>query len=1079
MDKRTIFTKTAKGLAESTGKTKALSRDERKVISQVNGVMALKDLLIKLESFSEKKLTDILFRLKDDEYIREFNPPPVTGEDEARVPAEAKLEDALTALTMGAFWREVETAPKKSANPEASATIQNATEAAITQSIADAQAKMESENLVRREQDAREKKEKKEEEEKVRLQLEEKVKAKDQADAMARQKNEAEARQKAEEKKQLEAKLIEQERARVAAQELADKLAREKALEKKKVDDELARKIAEEKKEKEAEDRAWRKFEEKAKREAEEKARVEAERLTQILALQAAEEKAKREIEERAEIARQEAAAQELREMQLREKKEAEENLQRELEKIAAEFARQAREEQLKKEYEEARQKEAEAQAQRALLLRQEIEAREKAQEEAKQEERRLAQLEAERIAEEARRKKEEARLKKAAEDKARRDLEVSNRKAAAELARKKAQEKKDLAEKAKQAAQEKAKLEAEAMALLRAAQKKEAEELAQRQAEERRLKEAAKAQEKLEREEREQRHAEELLRLEFEEKRRIALEKALERKLEQEAIEAAEAAEEAQRREERRQLEIAQENERQLRLLAEEQEKQEAKARERDAAKDIADKLKEELIREKSSAAAIASELAAQKEDEQRRLHAIERENEAVRKEAADLSRDKADQRARQKLEEKNRRDEMHRVRRHRSDAEKKPGAHFYDTSHGWGVTILGLCLVVVASLFVWSKFSNFDERRAQFEKMASEQFGQQVKVGQLHFAFLPQPQWQLEEVVIGMKGQIKIKQVNALLDLGALSEKPTVYKSFEFVSPTVSEEGLAWVLFGKSHKQGLHAMLVNGSNIKFDTPHINLGFFDLTAEIGPDKAWKKMMLQSSGKEMSIELQTIDDSVRIKILSKTMAVPFGSSLSLDSFSAEGTLAEDAVMLSKFYGLIYDGVLTGNAKLTWNKGWTLNGDIRAKQIDAAKWLPDTFDGGEIEGGGKFIMQAQETAKLFATQRINGNFVARSGTIHGVNLVKHVQGGDNIGTSSFNDLTGWFSYDAGRIRLGSMKLSAGLLNAYGNVEVSAKQEINGRFSVNLENPVRNARVDLLVSGHLKKPRFDSAPSKDTD
>ena len=108
MDNRTIFTKTAKGLGESIGKTKVLSRESRKVIVEVNGVASFNDLLAKLDSFSEDKLTEILTKLKDGDYIREFNPPPVTGEDQHRLPLEAKLDDALTALTMGAFLRELE-----------------------------------------------------------------------------------------------------------------------------------------------------------------------------------------------------------------------------------------------------------------------------------------------------------------------------------------------------------------------------------------------------------------------------------------------------------------------------------------------------------------------------------------------------------------------------------------------------------------------------------------------------------------------------------------------------------------------------------------------------------------------------------------------------------------------------------------------------------------------------------------------------------------------------------------------------------------------------------------------------------
>ncbi|MDO9191718.1 MAG: hypothetical protein Q7U12_02355, partial [Undibacterium sp.] len=54
----------------------------------------------------------------------------------------------------------------------------------------------------------------------------------------------------------------------------------------------------------------------------------------------------------------------------------------------------------------------------------------------------------------------------------------------------------------------------------------------------------------------------------------------------------------------------------------------------------------------------------------------------------------------------------------------------------------------------------------------------------------------------------------------------------------------------------------------------------------------------------------------------------------------------------------------------------------------------------------------------------------------------------------------------------VKLTAGLVSAIGNADVDSNQEINGRFAVDLATPVRKAHVDLVVSGHLKKPHFDS-------
>src|SRR3990172_12380358 len=56
MDRRTIFTKTAKGMLEATGKTSALSRDLRNILKEVDGRPTLRQLSHQLGKITEPKL---------------------------------------------------------------------------------------------------------------------------------------------------------------------------------------------------------------------------------------------------------------------------------------------------------------------------------------------------------------------------------------------------------------------------------------------------------------------------------------------------------------------------------------------------------------------------------------------------------------------------------------------------------------------------------------------------------------------------------------------------------------------------------------------------------------------------------------------------------------------------------------------------------------------------------------------------------------------------------------------------------------------------------------------------------------
>ena len=91
MDRRTVLTKTAKGLMETSGKTSLLSRDLRDVLKEVDGRGTVGELQKRLDR-PEPKLLEALKQLVREGFIREFvtvpkteSPPtqsPVVDEDD-------------------------------------------------------------------------------------------------------------------------------------------------------------------------------------------------------------------------------------------------------------------------------------------------------------------------------------------------------------------------------------------------------------------------------------------------------------------------------------------------------------------------------------------------------------------------------------------------------------------------------------------------------------------------------------------------------------------------------------------------------------------------------------------------------------------------------------------------------------------------------------------------------------------------------------------------------------------------------------------------------------------------------------
>jgi hypothetical protein len=470
---KVMYSKTAKGVRESSGKTRDLSRDMRDVLKECYGLFSIEDKCAAAPPDEREWLAVALADLVAQGYLRDV---PEVAREEAKPAPESDDLDSLDFSEAG--QKKAREAEEKAAREAAAKAQQHAEEQARRDAAAKAKrdaeekarhaaaekTRREAEEKARRETEAKarreaEEKAKRDAAERERRNAEEKLRR--EAEERARREAEEKARREAEEQARLE------EEARIAAAREADtgldqvagklraefasrrgqrdestsKLIREMEEEARRKAEEKAAREAEEKARRDAEERARREAEDKARREAEEQARREAEerarREAEEKARRDAEEKVRREAAEKLRLeaielarrvaeekARGEAEERARREAEERARREAEEKLRREAEEKArieaAEKARIEAEERAKREAEEKLRREAEEKLRR--------EAEEKARIEAEERARIEAEERARREEEEARRRKEEERLRRIAEQKAREEAEEKAR---------------------------------------------------------------------------------------------------------------------------------------------------------------------------------------------------------------------------------------------------------------------------------------------------------------------------------------------------------------------------------------------------------------------------------------------------------------------------------------------------------------------------------------------------------------------------------------------------------------------------------------------------------------------------
>ena len=994
MDNKTIFTKTAKGLGEAVGKTKALSRDFRNILKEIDGKASVEELQGKLSNVSEAKFQDALTALVNGDYIREFASPTAAVDVDLDFTLGANTGEGLTEVSMGVFLHELSSAAAEKRQLKSIEQANNP-DAAEQKARAD--------NILHEEQAARAKEDAERH-------------AKAVAEAQAKKNAEEQARRKEEEKSRLEAQ--------ARAKKEAEEQARKKALEQ-------ARREAEEKARREAEALAKKEAEEQARKKAAEQAQEQARREAEQQAQKAAEEKARLEAAAKAKL---EAAEQARQQAELHALQQAQEQARREAEQQAKKDAA----EQAKLEAEERARHEAEDLARRKAVVAQ---IRHDAIEKYKRDIEERARKEAE----------EKARL--AAQEQARQEAEEQARRDAQEQARR------DAAEQAQREADEKARLEAEAKA------QREAEEHARREAEEQARRDA---------EEQARREADERARLKEKERIRLEAEQQARREAEEEARYAAKAQAEREAKEKSRlEAEAKVTKEAEERARRKEQERARAK---REAARQAEWDAKRQAEREAKERAQLAADALAKQDAEKRAKQEQEREqeaatalepDEAAAAQAKKQLEDEAAERARQQDEREAAQEAAHEAAQAAmSGNADKP----YRKPVKWRQYAALMLIALAVAGVVWVQGMSFDDQARVFEKAATAQFQQPVKIGQVHLALMPQPHWRLEDVAIGKDAQIKVAWIDAIAELGTLFNDRMSIKTIDLGSPVLNEEGLGWLLFGKPQGRDFKSLVVNASNVRLHAQSIGLPAFDARAEIGADGMWQKMVLEEASKKTRIELQPKGETVQIELSADAFAALFGSPFPLEKIVAKGTASRNEIVFTEFNGALYDGVIKGTAKLTWGASWSLTGDVSARQLNTATWAPQLIEGGKLEGSAKYALQGQTAKLLFAAPRLRGNFEIRNGAVLGVELISLLRSFSAGGKSSFSDGSGGFAYESGKIQLRNVQLRAGLVSANGNADVDANNKLNGRFTVDLTAPTRRARAGLAVSGTLKEPRF---------
>src|SRR6266571_2465979 len=580
--------------------------------------------------------------------------------------------------------------------------------------------------------------------------------------------------------------------------------------------------------------------------------------------------------------------------------------------------------------------------------------------------------------------------------------------------------------------------------------------------------------------EERQRRQAEEKARLEAETRAKVEAEMRAKREFEERARR---EEEERSRREaelkrlaeeEARKRRDAEEGEALMRSLREQEEKVQQEAEQREREEKERREREEGERKEGEERARRESEEEARRKEEGKRGEEKEKRTREEEKTLADSEAEEA-VRGRKAARAKERSGEQ--AARGKQEAARDSGAAAQLARKAWakrkpGNSVRQLALLLLVLLVVSIAVVPFVPLEpGPYEKAAQAWLGEPVKIGAFNLALLPVPRLKFEKVVIGKEPQIRVATIRATPQIGSVLAEKKTFKRLELENVAFPRRYLSVLLLGRGKGESLGVERLTAKGLKLDIPGLNLPALELDASFSPDGALKSVTFVDAERKLSVKLQPRGGKAAVEISSDKFPLPIGADLALEEFTAKGTVTRSELALNEAEARAFGGRLLGSARLRWSGGWSLEGEIAARQMDAAKIAAPLVAGGTLQGRGVYSMKAPLPERLLTNARLEGNFTVQKGSIANVDMTRLLQGGGpGGGTTPFSEMSGGVSADPNRVLVRQIRMVAGLLNAAGQVEMDPQKNLSGRLQLELRSRTVQVRATLAVAGTLKNAQF---------
>ncbi len=384
---------------------------------------------------------------------------------------------------------------------------------------------------------------------------------------------------------------------------------------------------------------------------------------------------------------------------------------------------------------------------------------------------------------------------------------------------------------------------------------------------------------------------------------------------------------------------------------------------------------------------------------------------------------------------------------------------------------------VAVISILIVIPFFIPLRSYLDKAQRIASEKIGAPVTIASGRLLLIPTPRIVAREISVGEHHELRLDEVSIIPTLGSLLSETKVIE-IKITKPVIKKAALDIIsALPESHEEAdaVNVKRVTLNALQLDWPGIKLPALNIDVHLTSVNSLESLSLETIDGVLKADVTPKDEGHLILVNAEKWTLPAGLPLLITQASLEMYLKGSQLDIPRIDLALYNGKVSGNAKLSWTKGWRASGKLQVNNLSvqepSSMVSKSVYLSGSLSGDSGFSSMAKDASGLQDNLNANFKFNVKDGVLHGLDLVKLASlltKQSSGGETQFDEFSGVLNAKGKQYVLRDIKMRSGFLAASGEVKVKPSKALDGVVEVELKKGVSLAAIPLQVSGTVDKP-----------